>query len=952
MRALPVVVLLAGIVLSMIALIVIKSMEDQQEAERFSLVAKQNTLMMHAKLVDTFELIQSLQALYAASQYIERSEFAVFAKIRLREHPNIQSIAWLPRVSYIQRTLFEQRVSHNWFKDIKVKDVHVSGKWVVAAKRAQYFPIDYIEPAQGNEYWVGFDVSSDVKQRKILNKARDTGLLQASSREKQGDDYVIRVYQAVYQGGLTPSTVVQRQKKLKGFVSGTLRINRILSTGILHYQGQTNWVFDMSAWKGEQRLFPVKSSFQSMDELELEQCVVTPLNVVGRLWNHVNCVDDVYLKYFSHHQFSTLMLLTILFLTLFLTAYLWVLTRQRMAAQQFIQRIQKSEQQLKQIMNHVGDAIITANDVGRVVRMNCSALTLFGYEESELIGESIQRLMPSFELEGYGLNTSSLLSQGAEKVVGGCRIETTARRKNGGVFPIEMSITHVQDDGQVMSITLIRDISIMKKYEMMQDLAWQRMDRFFKVTVEGLFFHKNGVITDVNSSGAEMVGLAPKDLIGHRLLEFVGSSYYTVTSLNMCSYVDDVWESVLIHSSGSEISVDMQGKRIAYADEDLRVLAVRDISQRKHAEKRVKDMAAALRQLIDTANTLIFGVDVEGRISEWNHAAERMTGYQKETVMGHILFDFFIIEPRQIAFKKIMRSVLDGHEVSNVELSFLTKDSKNIDLLLNASPCKDTSGVITGAIGVGQDVTELNVSKAQMIQAAKLATLGEMTTGVAHELNQPLNVMRMALGNSRRKLEKGDSDLNYYLAKMNRMDDQVTRMASIVDHMRMFGRKASESFVVLDLRDMVNRALDLMGEQLRLANIEISKVFCTCAPFFYGHQIQMEQVILNLLGNARDAMSILDKNKQKKLFVRVGCVGIHTVLMIEDNGGGIPQGQLDRVFEPFFTTKEPGKGTGLGLSVSYGIIKDMGGRMMAENVRDGARLTVSLPIVKKPCLKK
>jgi C4-dicarboxylate-specific signal transduction histidine kinase len=231
----------------------------------------------------------------------------------------------------------------------------------------------------------------------------------------------------------------------------------------------------------------------------------------------------------------------------------------------------------------------------------------------------------------------------------------------------------------------------------------------------------------------------------------------------------------------------------------------------------------------------------------------------------------------------------------------------------------------------------------QIIQASKLATLGQMATSIAHELNQPLNVIRMAAGNSRRKISNGTVDPEYLNAKLERIEEQTARAAAIIDHMRMFGREANEELEPINPRAMVTNALDLMGEQLRLAGIEIVTELAQDCPSVIGHTIQMEQVVLNLLSNAKDAMAESEGEKKITLRVFEDDKGVH--ITAEDAGGGIPEDVLPRIFEPFYTTKEMGKGTGLGLSVSYGIINDMNGTIIAENVNDGARFTITLPSV-------
>ena len=264
--------------------------------------------------------------------------------------------------------------------------------------------------------------------------------------------------------------------------------------------------------------------------------------------------------------------------------------------------------------------------------------------------------------------------------------------------------------------------------------------------------------------------------------------------------------------------------------------------------------------------------------------------------------------------------------------------------LMQKFPIFDSKKQLISIGCMNTDISELKQSQGEVIQASKLATLGEMATSVAHELNQPLNVIRMAAGNTLRTIRKGGASPEYLTEKLERITAQTARAAAIIDHMQMFGRKAAGEPSLIDPRKFVGGALDLMGEQLRLADIEIKLELPEECPSILGHQIQAEQVMLNLLTNARDAIESRAGAGEKRITLRVEAGDGETVgIIVEDTGGGIPGNVMDRIFEPFYTTKDVGKGTGLGLSVTYGIIRDMGGTILAENADRGAKFTITLP---------
>jgi len=253
-------------------------------------------------------------------------------------------------------------------------------------------------------------------------------------------------------------------------------------------------------------------------------------------------------------------------------------------------------------------------------------------------------------------------------------------------------------------------------------------------------------------------------------------------------------------------------------------------------------------------------------------------------------------------------------------------------------------------MGAIADVTESRKTQAQLVQASKLATLGEMATATAHELNQPLNIIRMTCENLSELLLDEKLSQHDLTPKLTRITNQVERAASIVDHMRIFGRKSDESFTTLPLNNAIFSAVDMMREQFRLHEIDIRLEMPETSPLVLGSQVQVEQVILVLLTNARDAIEANHTNNQSTpervtIYLNEDHQGGGCQLRVHDTGGGIMNDDASRIFEPFYTTKEVGKGTGLGLSVIYGIIQDMSGDIAVENIEGGAQFTVTLPTI-------
>jgi C4-dicarboxylate-specific signal transduction histidine kinase len=237
---------------------------------------------------------------------------------------------------------------------------------------------------------------------------------------------------------------------------------------------------------------------------------------------------------------------------------------------------------------------------------------------------------------------------------------------------------------------------------------------------------------------------------------------------------------------------------------------------------------------------------------------------------------------------------------------------------------------------------ELRDKQEQLVQAGKLATLGELTTGVAHELNNPLNNIDLFVGNAVDLIELAVTDKGQIVRQLRHAMQQVRKATEIISHLRTFGRAAPASREPMPLRQIIERALSLMQEQLRLREIEVTVALGPEEPWVVGNAIQMEQVFINLLTNARDAMA---DSPSKTIRISGWVDSTETELAFADSGPGIPPGLERRIFDPFFTTKEVGKGTGLGLSIAYGIIKEHGGTIsVVSHAGEGATFLIHLPL--------
>ena len=460
-----------------------------------------------------------------------------------------------------------------------------------------------------------------------------------------------------------------------------------------------------------------------------------------------------------------------------------------------------------------------------------------------------------------------------------------------------------------------------------------------------------GNVNEWNQTAERITGFSRYEVMGKDLVsEFITDDYKS----SVKEVLDNAlkgnetanYEFPLFTAAGNRVDVllnsttrrDASGKIVG-------VVGVgQDITELNQVRVEQQLVADDLTQLIDTANAPIFGIDAQGNVNEWNQTAERITGFSRYEVMGKDLVSEFITDDYKSSVKEVLDNALKGNETANYEFPLFTAAGNRVDVLLNSTTRRDASGKIVGVVGVGQDITELKVIQSQVIHNSKLATLGEMATGVAHELNQPLNVIRLAASNIQLRMDAGRLETDYLGKKIERIVEQTVRVTAIIDHMRMFGRKPTEKPDIVYVSDIIDSTLDLIYEQLRVNGINVIKIYDKISSAkIECHPILLEQVLINLISNARDA--VVEKNPtEQKITLRHSIDENMAVIEVIDNGGGLKGNIENRIFEPFFTTKEIGSGTGLGLSVSYGIIRDLKGSLSYESVSNGSNFKIKIPV--------
>ncbi len=441
----------------------------------------------------------------------------------------------------------------------------------------------------------------------------------------------------------------------------------------------------------------------------------------------------------------------------------------------------------------------------------------------------------------------------------------------------------------------------------------------------------------------------------------MGLGWFVLLSLTLRQLVLVPLRKMLGTGTGTEA-------RLAETSEELAALSA--AWERAHRELGEAQRAAAAYQrrlegLLGSASMVLFAMKPSGgggfEFTYLSPSAENVLGTSRAPAMR---LDWWQrrIHPKEMgAVREFLQDAVQKQRAT-VEFRMRAADDAWRWYFSEAAVVRDEAGRELEVLGIIVDISDSKETQNQLAQASKMVTLGEMATGIAHEINQPLNVIRLASQNALNRIKQGRVDADYLEGKLSRVVEQTKRAASIIEHMRVFGRKPSQDPEHFSVRLSVEKVLSLMQRQLELSDIAVHVEYPDRDLTVYGYDSLFEQVLLNLVVNARDAISSKAENLErdisrlgntlqseagaKALYVILGCSEYKDLVRIRvrDTGGGIPEKALARIFEPFFTTKDVGKGTGLGLSISYGIISDMGGDITCRNVSGGAEFTITLPV--------
>ena len=591
-------------------------------------------------------------------------------------------------------------------------------------------------------------------------------------------------------------------------------------------------------------------------------------------------------------------------------------------------RVDKANRHWMEIFDAITDFIIVHAEMQNVLRVNRSLADFIGVPPSELVG----------------VNMRALVALANDSPAHGCPFCRSSESPDEYVhsvldrmYLVSTSRIHASSKEAQHTIHVLKDITDRREAE-------RRYRELFDNIQEGLFFAvPTGHFIEVNDALVRMLGYRDR---GELLKIDIGTQLYT--SPDRLRYLNQVvqqngvirnHEEVLRRKDGSAIHVLINA--FAVPDAHGQVLQYRglmlDITGLKTFQSELQHARDFSEKILNNTQSLILVVDTAGLISyanrRWYDA-----GYEQRQLVGCPLAE--LVSPnRRPVLADALNSTLSGHPVDNLDLPVLRGDGRVGQFSVNLSPMRDDQGIVTSIVVVMTDITDSAMLQSKLIHAEKMAAVGQLVSGVAHEVNNPLTAI---LGFADLLLENPDvpasaqKDVRVIL-------QEAQRTKQIVQNLLSFARQMPPQRKPVDLNSILRRTVQLRAYDFNSHGVEVIEHLGESLPLVVGDSHQLQQVFLNIVNNAYDA--VRETGRPARIEIMTASLGTYVEVSFRDNGHGITQ--PDRIFDPFFTTKEVGKGTGLGLSICYGIVREHGGEILCHNNTGapGATFIVRLPSV-------
>jgi PAS domain S-box-containing protein len=591
-------------------------------------------------------------------------------------------------------------------------------------------------------------------------------------------------------------------------------------------------------------------------------------------------------------------------------------------------QLERSKRQWVEDIDAISDYIVVHDRSWRIVRTNRSLASHLGVPPAALVGEAVGTLRQIAEAS-------------TDLPCPFCRDTQQTREEYvvtspDRIFLVSTSRAPGLTDDDTRTIHVLKDMTDRREAE-------RRYRELFDSIQEGLFFATpDGRFLDVNDAMVRMLGYDSSDEL---LRADVGPHLYPVPAARerflrvlaergvLRNYEETLRrkDGTLLHTLQNITAVRDSTGKIA----QIRGLML-DVTEQKMFQSQLQRERDFNQKILNTTQSMILVLDTAGLISYANRRCFE-SGYREDELIGHRLVDW--VEPaHREEFEAALETTAQGHQVENLEPRVRRSDGSMGHFSISLSPMRDEQNVVNSIVVVMTDITDATLLQAKLAHAEKMATIGRLVSGVAHEVNNPLAAI---LGFTDLLLENpaipdnAREDLQIILHETQRTKD-------IVQDLLSFARQRPVQRELVQVNAVLRQTIKLRSYDFASHGVEVNEDFDENLAPALGDAQQLQQVFLNILNNAYDAVQEAGQR---------GCISIRTQsrggvieVAVADNGTGVSD--PERIFDPFYTTKQAAKGTGLGLSICYGIVRAHGGEILCANNENGpgCTFTVRIPV--------
>jgi len=615
----------------------------------------------------------------------------------------------------------------------------------------------------------------------------------------------------------------------------------------------------------------------------------------------------------------------------------------------------QSEEQFRQMFEkHRAIMYLVDTESLAVYDSNEAARQFYGYSKREFehlkLGDlSIQ---PENELRN-GLN--ELSSQVNNYYVSRHRLQ------NGEVRDVEIYCTPIIHRGRQFFFSIVHDISERIKAQEALRISEDNYRTIFDSVTDAIFVHdmETGRILEINAMAGEMFGYLRDEfpMFSPETTSAMDAPFDHEEALHRVREAGDgkpqCFEWKARHRDGHVFIVEVNLKMVELRGENRLMAVVRDITESKKTEDALRESEERFRSLVEATSDWIWEVDSSFRFKYASPKVKDLLGYKPEEITGKSLFDFIIEEDREKTREIVCTAMDSRRPFPAVTNRNLHRNGRIIVLETAGVPIFGAIGDLTGYRGIVRNITDRKHLEEQLLQAQKMEAIGQLAGGIAHDFNNILTAIAGYVFILGMKVENEELK-----AHVDQIRLAAERAAALTDSLLAFSRKQIICLQPLNINTVLEKAEKFLSRLIR-EDIEIRMELCPEELFILGDETKLEQIVINLVTNARDAMprggilTISTERKHMHRDFRASASvdrGIdYLLLSVSDTGTGIDEKARDRIFEPFFTTKEVGKGTGLGLAIVYEIIRQLNGYVDISSEQGlGTSIRIYLPLVEEP----